>query len=78
MVDLDLGDSDNVSNAPVVPTIFENLLLSNEQFYVICPQLNEGQQYLFNFKMQYVLHCKLEKKKELLPKSLQIFLSGGA
>ena len=43
LLDLDLEDCDNVSNAPVLPTIIENLLLPNEQFYEICSQLNEGQ-----------------------------------
>ena len=61
LLDLDLEDSDSVSNALVVPTIIENLLLPNEQFYIICCQLNEGQQHLFNFKMQYALYCKLKK-----------------
>ena len=28
--------------------------------------------------MQYVVHCKLAEKDELLPKPVQIFLSGGA
>ena len=61
-LDLDLEDSDNVSNAPVVSTIIDNLLLPNEQFYKICSQLNEGQQHLSNFIMQYVLHCKVAEK----------------
>ena len=40
---------------------------------------NEGQQHLFNFIIQYALHCKLaEKNNELPPKPFQIFLSGGA
>ena len=79
LLDLDLKDIDNVSNAPGVSTIINNLVLPNEQFYEICSQLNEGQQHLFNFIMQYVLHCKLaEKNNELPPKPLQIFLSGGA
>ena len=40
LLDLDLEDSDHVSNAPVVSTIIDNLLLPNEQFYQICFQLN--------------------------------------
>ena len=76
---LDLEDCDNVSNVPIVSTIIENLSLPNEQFYEICSQLNEGQQHLFSFIMQYALHCKLaEKNNELPPNSFQIFLSGGA
>ena len=79
LLDLDLEDSDNVINATAVSTIIDNLLLPNEQFYEICSQLNEGQQHLFNFIMQYALHCKLaEKNNESLPKPFQIFLSGGA
>ena len=79
LLDLYLEDCDNVSNAPVVSTINDNLLLANEQFYEIYSQLNEGQQHLFNFIMQYSLHCKLaEKNNELPPKLFQMFLSGGA
>ena len=75
LLDLDLEDSDSVSNA----TIIGNLLLPNEQFYEICSQLNEGQQRLVNFIMQYAVHCRLaEKNSELPPKPFQIFLSGGA
>ena len=32
LLDLDLEDSDSVSNAPVVSTIIHNLLLPNKQF----------------------------------------------
>ena len=72
--DLDLEDSNSVSNVPDVSTIIYNLLLPNEKFYEICSQLNEGQQHLLNFIMQYALHCKLaEKNNELLPKLFQIF-----
>ena len=79
LLDLDLESSDNVSIAPFVSTIIDNLLLPNEQFYEVCSQLNEGQQHLFNFIMQYALHRKLaEKNNELPPKPFQIFLSGGA
>ena len=79
VLDLDLEDSDNVINATAVSTIIDKLLLPNEQFYEICSQLNERQQHLFNFIMQYALHCKLaEKNNESLPKPFQIFLSGGA
>ena len=81
LLDLDLEDSvsnDSVSNATAVSTIINNLLLPNEQFYEICSQMNEGQQHLFNFIMQYAVHCKLaEKNNELPPKPFQIFLSGG-
>ena len=40
LLDLYLEDSDHVSNAPVVSTVIDNLLLPNEQFYQICSQLN--------------------------------------
>ena len=62
LLDLDLEFSDNMSNAPVLPTIIDTLLLPNEQFYVICSQLNEVQQHLFNFKLQHALCCKLAEK----------------
>ena len=79
MLDLDLEDNDNVINTTAVSTIIDNLLLPSEQFYEICSQLNEGQQHLFNFIMQYALLCKLAvKNNELPPKPFQIFLSGGA
>ena len=79
LLDLDLEDSDSLSNVPAVSTIIDNLSLPNEQFYQICSQLNEGQQHLFNFMMQHALHCKLaEKNNELPPKPFQIFLGGGA
>ena len=79
LLDLDLEDSDNVINATAVSTIIDNLLLPNEQFYEICSQLNEGQHHMFNFIMQFALHCKLaEKNYELSPKPFQIFSSGGA
>ena len=48
-VDLDLKDSDSMSNAFAVSAISDNLSLPNEQFYEIYSQLNEGQQHLFNF-----------------------------
>ena len=79
LLNLDLGDSDSVSNATAASTIIDNLLLLNEQFYEISSQLNEGQQHLFNFIMQYIVHCKLaEKNNDLPPKPCQMFLSGGA
>ena len=66
-------------NATAVSTIIDSLLRPNEQFYEICTQLNKGHQYLFNFIMQYALHCKLaEKNNELPPEPVQTFLSGGA
>ena len=41
--------------------------------------MNEGQQHLFNFIIQYTMHCKLAKKNNELPlKPFQIFLSGCA
>ena len=52
LLDLDFEYSNSVSNGPVVPTIIDNLSLSNEQFYEICSQLNEGQQHLFNIIKQ--------------------------
>ena len=78
LLDLDLEDSDNVINATAVPTIIDNLLLPNEQFYEICSQLNEGQQHLFNFMLQCALHCKLAEKNELPPNPFQIILRAGA
>ena len=79
LLDLDLEDSDSVSNATAVSTLIDKLLLPNEQYYKICSQLNEAQQHLFNFMMQYAVLCKLaEKNNELPPKPFQIFLSGGA
>ena len=75
LLDLDLQGSGSVNNAPVVSTIINNLSLPNEHFYEIHSQLNEGLQLLFNFTMQYELHCKLvEKNHELPPKPFQIFL----
>ena len=79
LLDLDLEDGDSVSKATVVSAITDNLLLPNEQFYKIYSQLNEGQQHLFNFIMQYALHCKLaQKNDEFPPKRFQIFINGGA
>ena len=67
-----------MSNAPLVPTVIDSLLLPNEPFYQICSKLNEGEQYL-NFIMEYALHCKLAEKNNELPlKPFQIFLRGGA
>ena len=60
LLDLDLEDSDIVSNAPAMSTIIDNLSLTNVQFHEMCSQLNEGKQHPFNFKMQYALHCKLQ------------------
>ena len=49
------------------------------KFSKIYSQLNEGQQHLFIFIMQYALSCKLaEKYIQLPPKPFQIYLSGGA
>ena len=59
LLDLDLEDSDSVINATAVSTLIDNLLLPNEQFHEIYSQLDEGQQHLFNFIMQYALHYKL-------------------
>ena len=40
--------------------------------------LNERQQHLFNFLMQYAVHCKVAEKNNELPlKPFHIFLSGG-
>ena len=79
LLDLDLEDSNSVSNATAESTIINNLLLPNEQFHEICSQLNESQQHLFNFIMYYAVLCKLaEKNNELPPKPFQILLSGGA
>ena len=73
-----MENSDSVNNEPVVSTIIDHLSLPNEQFYEICSKLSEGQQHLFNFIMQYALHCKLaEKNSKLPPKLFHIFLSGG-
>ena len=62
LLDLDLEVSHSMSNATAVSTIIENLLLPNEQLYEICSQLIEGQPHLFNFIMQYAVHCKLVEK----------------
>ena len=62
LLDLDLEVSDGVSNAPVALVTVDNLLLPSQQFYEICPQLNEGQQHLFIFVMQHAMYCKLAKK----------------
>ena len=43
LLDLDLVDSDSVSNSPVVSTIIDSVSLPDEQFHEICSQLNEGQ-----------------------------------
>ena len=64
LLDLDLEDSDSVNNASVVLTITDNLLLPNERFYKICSQLNEGQQHLFNFLMQYALTALQVNRKK--------------
>ena len=79
LFDLDFEVSDGVSNAPVASVTVDNLLLPSQKFYKLCSQLNEGQQHLCNFVMQYVVYSKLaEKKNELEPKPFQIFLSGSA
>ena len=62
-LDLDLEDSDSVSNVPVVSTIIDNFLIPNKNFYEICSQMNEGQQHMFSFIIKYALHCKLTGKK---------------
>ena len=46
LLDIDLEDSDGVSNATVVSKIIDNLLFPKERFYKISSQLNEGQQHL--------------------------------
>ena len=51
LLGLNLEDNGSVSNGSV--------LYSFVKFYEICSQLNEGQQHLFNFLMNYALHCKL-------------------
>ena len=49
------------------------------KFSKIYSQLNEGQQHLFIFIMQYALSCKLaEKNIKLPPEPFQIYLSRGA
>ena len=45
LLDLDLENSNSMSNVPVVSTITDNLLLPNKKFYEICFQLNEGQHH---------------------------------
>ena len=59
LLDLNLEDSDSV----IASTITDSLLLSNEQFFEICSQINEGQQHQYKFIMQYALHCKLAEEK---------------
>ena len=72
-LNLDLEHSDNASSTLVVSIITDNLLLPDEQFSKIYSQLNEGQQHLFIFIMQYALSCKLaEKNIQLPPKPFQI------
>ena len=70
------------SNAYIVSAVIDDSsleLIHNEQFYEISSQLNLGQQYLFNFIMQYALYCKLaEKNNELPSKPFQKFLIGDA
>ena len=61
LLDLDLEDNGSVSNAPNVSTIIDNLLLPNEKFYEIYSCLNESQQHLFNFIMQYALQSSRKK-----------------
>ena len=79
LLDLGLEGSDNVINATAVSTIIDNLILPNEQVDEICSQLNEGQQHLFNFIMQFALHCKLAEKNNELPSTpFQVFLGGGS
>ena len=73
LFDLDLEDSNNLINATAVSTIVNNLLLPNGQFYEICSQLNEGQQHLFNFIIQYALHCKLAKRMSCHPSHFKYF-----
>ena len=78
LLDLDMEDSYGVSDVPVASTI-DNLLLPNEQFYEICSQLNERQQHLFNFIMQYAIQLRLgENNSKSQPEPFHIFLSGGA
>ena len=72
-LDLDLEDGDNVINATAVSTIIDNLLLPNEQFYEICSQLNEGQHHMFNFIMQFALHCKLAEFTSCHPSHFKYF-----
>ena len=58
LLHVDSEDGNTLSNAPVPSTVVDNLLLPNEEFTEICLQLNEGQQHLFNFMMQYVTCCR--------------------
>ena len=72
LLNIDLEGSDSVSNAPVLSTIIDKLSL---------PKLSEGQKNLFNFIMQYALHCKLAEKNNEFnkpPKPFETFLNGGA
>ena len=75
-LNLDLEYSDNGSSTLVVSIITDNLLLPDEQFSKIYSQLNEGQQHLYIFIMQYALSCKLAENIQLPPKPFQIWLSG--
>ena len=56
LLDLDLKDSNGVSNAPVASVTGDSLLLPNQQFYEMCSQLNEVLQHLFNFVMQCIVN----------------------
>ena len=76
LLELDLDDSYSVSNAAAVSTITTCYFLCYFMKFVL---VNEGQQHLFNFLMQFAVHCKLaERNNELPPKPFKIFLSGGA
>ena len=80
LIDLDIDDNSTATqNVPIAPTTIDNLLLSNDRYYEICSQLNEGQQRLFNYIMTYARKCRsAERNNELPPKPFYIFLSGGA
>ena len=62
LLDLDLENSDNVSNVPVASTIIDNLLISNEHFYDIYSQYTEGQQHL-SFYNALCITLQISKKE---------------
>ena len=64
LLHVDSEDGNTLSNAPVPSTVVDNLLLPNEEFTEIYLQLNDGQQHLFNFMMQYETCCG--KRDQLL------------
>ena len=74
------NNDDNDENVPpVAATTVSNLTLPNDEYYNMCFQLNEGQQHLFNFIMQWAVKYHFaETNAKPEPDPFYIFLSGGA